>query len=176
MSFRADTSRGHRATRNVPSRLSSLAQTKARYSEAPCLGSVSELRVEHYTILLLPILHGVWHTQGRFRGRRTLPNSCAIVLQLCGQCRRAEKMKGRLTSAQTTRSKTISCKGQTRTRCPSRWVHPFLTFFISYNSDLGLTLCFHPFASLRRCSLCVRVSSLFCCRVFCCCVRVRVTC
>ena len=31
-------------------------------------------------------------------------------------------------------------------------------------------------ASLCRCSLCARVSGLFCCRVFCCRVRVRVTC
>jgi len=31
-------------------------------------------------------------------------------------------------------------------------------------------------ASLRRCSLCVRVSGLFCCRVVCFRVRVRVTC
>jgi len=35
---------------------------------------------------------------------------------------------------------------------------------------------FDYYASLRRCSLCVRVSGLFRCRVFCCRVRVRVTC
>ena len=40
------------------------------------------------------------------------PNSRAIVLQQCGRCRRAERMKGRLIRAQTTRSKRISCKGQ----------------------------------------------------------------
>jgi len=47
-------------------------------------------------------------------GGRILPNSRAIVLQQCGPCRRAEKIQGRLIRAQTTRSKTISCKGQER--------------------------------------------------------------
>jgi len=69
-------------------------------------------RLGLYTILLLPILYGVWHTKGRSRGGRILPNRRAIVLQQCEQCRRAGRMKGRLTSAQMTRSKTISCEGQ----------------------------------------------------------------
>jgi len=43
---------------------------------------------------------------------RILPNSSAIVLQQCGQCRRARRMKWWLIRAQTSRSKTISCKGQ----------------------------------------------------------------
>jgi len=45
-------------------------------------------------------------------GGRILPNSRAIALQQCGQCRRAGRTKGRLTSAQATRSKTISWKSQ----------------------------------------------------------------
>jgi len=65
-----------------------------------------------YTILLLRILYGVWHIRRRSRWGRRVPNSRAIVLQQCGQCRQAGRMKGRLTSAQTTRSKTISCNGQ----------------------------------------------------------------
>jgi len=67
-----------------------------------------------YTILLLPILQGVWHAKGRSRGGRISANSRAIVLQQCGQCRRAGRMKGRLIRAQTTRSKRMSCKGQRR--------------------------------------------------------------
>ena len=56
--------------------------------------------------------------RGGWVGGRILPNSRAIVLQQCGQCRRAGRMKGRLIRAQTTRSKTISCKGHV-SRCPS---------------------------------------------------------
>jgi len=78
--------------------------------------SSSDSVVGLYTILLLPILYGVWHTKGRSRGGRISPNSRAIVLRQCGQCRRAGRMNGRLTSAQTTRGKTISCKGQQRGR------------------------------------------------------------
>jgi len=63
------------------------------------------------TILLLPILQGVWHTKGRSREGRILPNSRTIVLHQCGQCRRAGRMKGQSIPAQTTRSETISCKG-----------------------------------------------------------------
>jgi len=68
------------------------------------------------TILLVPILYGVWHTKGRSRGGRILPNSRAIVLQQCGQCRRAGRKKGRLTRAQTTRNETMSCQGQVSAR------------------------------------------------------------
>ena len=46
-----------------------------------------------YTLLLLPIVYGLWHTKGRSRGRRILPNSRAKVLQQCGQCRRAGRKK-----------------------------------------------------------------------------------
>jgi len=53
----------------------------------------------------LPIWHGVLHTKGRSRGGRILPNNHAIALHQCGQCRRAGRMQGRLTSAQTTKSK-----------------------------------------------------------------------
>ena len=53
-------------------------------------------------------------------GGRILPNSRAIVLQQCGQCRRAGRMNGRLTRAQTNRSQTISCKGQAPTRKHAR--------------------------------------------------------
>jgi len=59
----------------------------------------------------------VYGTQKNFffgGGGHILPKSRAIVLQPCGQCRRAEKTKGRLIRVQTTRSKTISCKGQER--------------------------------------------------------------
>jgi len=45
-------------------------------------------------------------------GGRILPNRHAIVLQQHGQCRWAGAMNGRLIRAQTTRSQTISCKGQ----------------------------------------------------------------
>jgi len=48
---------------------------------------------------------GVW-------GGRILPNSRAIVLQQCGQCRRARRMKGGSIRAQTARSLKISCGGQ----------------------------------------------------------------
>jgi len=50
--------------------------------------------------------------KGRSKRGRILPNSRATVLQQCRQCRRAGRMKGRLTRAPTVRSKTISCKGQ----------------------------------------------------------------
>jgi len=69
-----------------------------------------------HTILSLPILYGVWHTKGRSRGGRILPNSRAIVLQQCGQCRRAGRKKGRLTRAQTTGSKTLPCEVQISAR------------------------------------------------------------
>ena len=64
--------------------------------------------------MLLPILYGVWHTNGRSRGGRILRESRAIVLQQCGQCRWAGEIKGGLIRVQTARSKTISCKGQGR--------------------------------------------------------------
>ena len=65
-----------------------------------------------YTILPSPILYGVWNTkEGSVRGC-ILPNSRAIVLQQCGQCKRAGRMQGRLIRAQTTISKRISCKAQ----------------------------------------------------------------
>jgi len=70
------------------------------------------MRVGLNTILLLPILYGIWRTQGGSGEGRILPNHRAIVSQQCGQCRRARKGKGRLIRAQTTRSKTISCTGQ----------------------------------------------------------------
>ena len=37
--------------------------------------------VSLYTILLLPILFGRWHTDGRSREGRILPNSRAIVMR-----------------------------------------------------------------------------------------------
>jgi len=58
-----------------------------------CIGQIvvlcplhSVVRVGLYTILLLPILDGVWHTNGRSRGGRMLRDSRAIVVQKCGQC------------------------------------------------------------------------------------------
>jgi len=65
-----------------------------------------------YTILLLPILYGVWHTNGRSRRGRILHDSRAIVLQQCGQCRWAGEMKRGLIPVETTRNSRISCKGQ----------------------------------------------------------------
>jgi len=45
-------------------------------------------------------------------GGRILPNNREVVLQQCGYCRRAGRMKGRLIRAHTTTRKRISCKGQ----------------------------------------------------------------
>jgi len=56
------------------------------------------------------MVHGI-HKGGRVGGQ-ILPNHRVTVLQQCGQCRRAGRMKGRLIRAQTTGSKTISCTGQ----------------------------------------------------------------
>jgi len=56
------------------------------------------------------MVYGI-HKRGRV-GARILPNSRAMVLRQCGQCRRAGRMKGRLIRAQTTSSKIISWKGQ----------------------------------------------------------------
>jgi len=70
------------------------------------------MHVGLYTILLLPILYGVWHTSGRSRGGRILHDSRATVLQHCEQCRWAGEMKGGLIRVETTRSNKISCKGQ----------------------------------------------------------------
>jgi len=58
------------------------------------------------------MVHGI--QKGGRGGGRILLDSHAIVLQQCGQCRRAERMKGRLIRAKTSRSKTISCIGHTR--------------------------------------------------------------
>ena len=44
-----------------------------------------------------------------------MPNSRALVLQQCGQCRWAGGLKGRLIRAQTPTSKRRSCNGQPRT-------------------------------------------------------------
>jgi len=74
-----------------------------------------ELGLGLYTILLLPIWYGVCHTKGGSVGGRILPNSRAIILKQCGQCRHAGRMQGRLLRAQITRSKTVSCKGQAGT-------------------------------------------------------------
>jgi len=63
------------------------------------LALVFPLPVGLSTILPLPMFYGVNPT-------------VAIVLQQCGQCRRTGRMNGRLIHAQTTRGKTISCKGQ----------------------------------------------------------------
>ena len=69
-------------------------------------------RIGLYTILQLPILYGVWQTQGGSEGERILPNSRAIVLQQCGQCKWAGGMKEQLIRGQTTTSKRLSCKSQ----------------------------------------------------------------
>jgi len=46
-----------------------------------------------YTILPLPILYGVWHTQGRVVVGRVLCNGRATALQLCGRCTWEEQCK-----------------------------------------------------------------------------------
>jgi len=56
------------------------------------------------------IVYGI--QKGGRGGNHILPDSHAIVLQQCGQCRRAGRMKGRLIRAQTTSSKRKPCKGQ----------------------------------------------------------------
>jgi len=48
---------------------------------------LGEKRVGLYTILPLPMLYGVWHTQGGSGGGRILRSSRAIVLQSCEPCR-----------------------------------------------------------------------------------------
>ena len=63
--------------------------------------------IDLYTILLLPTLYGVWHTQRRSRGGLILPTSRAVVLQQCGQCRWAGGRKGPLIRAQTTLSRKV---------------------------------------------------------------------
>jgi len=68
---------------------STLPMTRIRlYSseEETCIGL--------YTIFLLPKMQGVWHIQKEVEGGHILPNSRAIVLQQCGQCRQAGRMKG----------------------------------------------------------------------------------
>ena len=91
-----------------------LVARRGRAVESGASRAVEQLGL--YTILLLPILYGVWHTQGGSGGGRIFPNHRAVVLQQCGQCRWADKRKGRLIRAQTTRSKTISCTGQRAAR------------------------------------------------------------
>ena len=95
-----------------------------------------------YTILLIPIWYGVRHTKGRSRGGRILPNSRAIVLQQCGQCRRAGRMKRRLTRAETTRSKTISCKAKPVRVCSGGSAGPDL--FITISSLCSHSHCRSP--------------------------------
>jgi len=55
---------------------------------------------------------GVGGGGGGLAGRLILPNSRAMVLQQYEQCRRAGRLKKRLSRAQTTNSKAIFCKGQ----------------------------------------------------------------
>jgi len=57
-------------------------------------------------------MYGKHKGQGGSEGERIFPNSRAIVLQQCGQCKRAGGMKEQLIRGQTTKSKRISCKGQ----------------------------------------------------------------
>ena len=67
---------------------------------------------------LIVITNIVWCVayKREVEGGRRLPNSRAVVLQQRGQCRRAGGMKGRSIRAETTRSETISCKGQNTDR------------------------------------------------------------
>ena len=107
--------RGRKGVNQSINQRSSQSHTRARRSRSQYSYRGSEVGL--HTILLSAILYGVWHTKGRSGGGgHILPNGRAIVLQRCGQCRRAGRRKGRLTRPQTTRSKTISCKGQQRGR------------------------------------------------------------
>jgi len=90
-----------------------------RPSESPETRSQTPGRLIPISVVIWPlhniaIANLVWcmaYTKGSVGGR-IFPNSRAIVLQQCGQCRRAGRMQERLIRAQTTKSKTISCKGQ----------------------------------------------------------------
>jgi len=66
--------------------------------EQPQLSDATKLKpappIGLYTILLLPIMQGVWHIQREVEGSHIFPNSRAMVLQQCGQCRRAGRIKG----------------------------------------------------------------------------------
>jgi len=86
---------------SVPSRASLRLAGPARFYP----GIVLPLSL--YTIWLLPILYGVKHTAGGSRGGRILPNSRAIVLRQCGQCRWAGRMKERLVRARKPQSNRI---------------------------------------------------------------------
>jgi len=91
----------------VNHRVASLAVVAGGYRVTP-----SAMHLGLYTILLLPMLQDAWHTKGRSREGRVLPNSRAIQVQQCGQYRLAGRLKERMIRAETTRSKRISCKGQ----------------------------------------------------------------
>ena len=59
---------------------------RGRDAESKCSLGVFTLILSHTrihldTILPLPILYGVWHTEGGLAGRRVLQNRRAIVLQ-----------------------------------------------------------------------------------------------
>jgi len=85
------------------------------------------------------MVYGI-HEGGRVGGRM-LPNSRAIVLRQCGQCRRAGRMNGRWIRAHTTRSKRISRKGQGGDRPnPPSSAHTPLSYlaFTRYSFSLGL--------------------------------------
>ena len=75
----------------------------------PC---VQEVLLGFYTILLLPILYGVWNSKGGSMRRGELPNSRAVVLQQCGQCRWAGEIKRWLIRAQQPRSKRYIVKAK----------------------------------------------------------------
>ena len=86
------------------------------------------------------ITNSVWcmayqrQVEGGRGGGSILPDSRATVLQQCGQCRRAGRIKGRLSSAHTIRSRTISCKGQ---RSPG--VNPYYILPPAYSTCRLLT-------------------------------------
>jgi len=74
--------------------LDAIVQVSSELFAARCHRLFDRRRCGLHTILLLPILHGVWHTQGRSRGGGLiLPNSRALVMQQCGRCRWAGGMK-----------------------------------------------------------------------------------
>jgi len=140
-------------------------QTSLRTSSAES----HPIRLGLYTILPLPISYCVWHTQGGSGGDRILPSSRAIVLQQCGQCRRAGRTKGRLI-----RGTTISCKGQDTTDQSGFWILIFhrCSPWPTHHRRATFARCWMPEGVVLRVVVCDVVLVVSCVVLFlsCCCV------